>query len=166
MTSQIRTRARWLPDEPSDDELDEELVREVLLSQHDRLRKLLRALDAAAIDAIRGLSRPTPDLRAGLEEAAQALTDHMRGEERNLATLIPRSAGSDRALARLREDHARQRDEIQSMRRLSATHDDTITLALAIRAFIADVCIDMDLEDRTYLAVQRAADLEALEPEA
>jgi hypothetical protein len=52
------------------------------------------------------------------------------------------------------------------MRRLGATCDDAITLALAVRAFIADVCTDMDLEDRTYLAAQRADDFAALEPEA
>ena len=42
------------------------------------------------------------------------------------------------------------------MRRLAATSDDGISLALAVRAFVADVLLDMNMEDRTYLGIARS----------
>jgi iron-sulfur cluster repair protein YtfE (RIC family) len=135
------------------DELDHDTVRRVLVEQHERLRGLLRTLDAKAVTAIQSESRPGPDLHAALENVAQALADHMRDEERAIVTLLPRTRASGLALGTLHEDHARQRDELASICRHGATADDAISLALAVRAFVADVLLDMDLEDRRYLSV-------------
>jgi hypothetical protein len=150
MSEETKHRIQWPPAELEEDEIDERAAREILLAQHDRLRLLLDALDAGAAEVIRSESRPAPELRGPLENAAQALADHMRGEERALAVLLPRTAAANLRL--LREEHARQRDELATIRRLAASSDDAISLALAVRAFVADVRIDMDLEDQRYLS--------------
>jgi hypothetical protein len=136
----------------SDDEIDEDRVREILVDQHERLRALLGALDAKAIAVVR-TCQSAPDMHAALEKIVQSLTDHMSSEERTIVTLLPRTQDSGRALRILREDHARQLEELESMLRCAARADDAISLALAVRAFVADVLLDMDLEDRRYLAV-------------
>jgi iron-sulfur cluster repair protein YtfE (RIC family) len=92
-------------------------------------------------------------MHAALEKILQSLTDHVRHEERVLVTLLPRTQDSGRSLRLLREDHALQLEELESMRRCAARSDDAISLALAIRAFVADVQLEMDLEDRRYLSV-------------
>jgi len=152
MGTETRHRLRWLPSDLDEDELDVHVLREVLLAQHDRLRSLLDALEAGAVSVIGSPSRPPLDLRGPLETAAEALADHMRGEERALAMLLPRGATTASELAKLCDDHARQREDLESMRRLAASSDDAISLALAVRAFVADVRLDMDLEDRRYLS--------------
>jgi iron-sulfur cluster repair protein YtfE (RIC family) len=136
----------------ADDHL-EDTVRHVLVEQHARLRELLRALDAKAVAVIRAEPAPGPGLEAALEETVQALTDHIRGEDHAIAMLLPHTPESDRALEQLREEHARQHDELESMRRCCASSDDALSLALAVRALVADVLLDMDLEDRRYLSV-------------
>jgi hypothetical protein len=152
VAAETRHRVRWLPPERDEDELDRQLIREVLLAQHDRLRALFTALDARAVAVIRSESRPAPDLRGPLDQAAQALDDHLRGEERALAAILRSGPETAASLARLHEDHVRQREDIEAMRRLAASADDAISLALAVRAFAADVRLDMDLEDQRYLA--------------
>ena len=42
------------------------------------------------------------------------------------------------------------------MRGLAAHSVDVMTLALAVRAFVADVLLDMDMEDRRFLLDERA----------
>jgi hypothetical protein len=139
------------PDARIKDALDRRAVRRVLVEQHARLRELLRALDAKAVAVIRPPCAGAAELRAGLDEAVRTLTEHIEGEERVIAELLPRTRASERALEALREDHGRQCDELEAMRRCGATSDDAISVALAVRAFVADVLLDMDVEDRRYL---------------
>ena len=136
----------------SNDTHDVDAARRGLLEQHERLRVLLRALDAKAVAVIRTPSGQGPDLRPALEDTAQILTDHMRGEERALTELLPKTRAPANALGSLREDHARQTEELDRMRRCAASWDDAISLALAVRAFVADVLLDMKEEDRRYLS--------------
>jgi hypothetical protein len=136
-----------------DGELDEAQVRDILLAQHDRLRSLLAGLDTRAVGVIRGESRRPAAVDGAFEETAEALSYHMRAEEQALAALISRRAPSGRELLRLRQEHRRQRNELDRMRRLAASSKDAISLALAVRAFVANVLLDMDLEDRRYLSV-------------
>jgi len=96
-------------------------------------------------DALSGL-----DLCASLEAAAKTLTDHIRNEEPLVALMLPPGAPRSESLARLHEDHVRQIGEIESMQRLARTSDDVVSLALAIRAFVDDVRLDMDVEDRRF----------------
>ena len=136
----------------SNDAHDADAVRRVLLEQHERLRELLRALDAKAVAVIRTQSSQGPDLRPALEDTAQILTDHMRGEERALTELLPKNRALKNDLGSLLEDHQRQAEELHRMRRCAASWDDAISLALAVRAFVADLLLDMDEEDRRYLS--------------
>lgn len=143
----------------SDDELDGEGVRKLLVEQHGSLRVLLSALDAKA-DAVARTCRPEPDMHAALEKVLRSLSNHIRHEERVLVTFLPRTQDSGRSLRLLREDHALQLEELESLRRSAARSDDAISLALAIRAFVADVQLEMDLEDRRYLCEKRSAHAE------
>jgi hypothetical protein len=147
-----RTAERWQPPRFVDEELDEDRLREGLVAQHTRLRAVLGRLDARARAVIRtGASSPAALARA-FDGVAATLADHTRCEERALARLLPRSAAAARALARLREDHRRQHAELDAMARLAAGADDGITFALSVRAFVSDVLLDMDTEDRRYLS--------------
>jgi hypothetical protein len=136
----------------AEDELDQDAVFRVLLQQHSRLRALLGDVDGRAVAVLRAREEPGPALGSALENMVQALTDHMRGEERALTTLMPRTRNSGRELTFLREEHRRQRAELEAMRRRAAGADDAISLALAARAFVADVLTDMDFEERRYLS--------------
>jgi iron-sulfur cluster repair protein YtfE (RIC family) len=142
----------WPPWELDDGELDATQVRDILLAQHDRLRSLLAGLDTRAVGVIRGESRRPVALDGAFEETAEALSYHMRAEEQAFAELMPRTASFGTELDRLREEHEQQRDELERMRRLAASSDDAISLALAVRAFVADVRLDMESEDRRYLS--------------
>jgi hypothetical protein len=152
MTRATTRRRRWQPPKFTDEELDEDHVREELVAQHARLRALLSRLEGQALEVIH-VGRGSPaTLAAAFGEIATALTDHTRGEERALTRLLPSTAEAARALALLREDHRCQREELAAMSRLAAACDDAITLALAVRAFVSDVRLDMDAEDRRYLS--------------
>ena len=131
-------------------ERDEALARRVLRSEHEHLRVLLAALDDRARGVMRGDAPSGLDLRASLEAAAKALADHIRSEEPVVAMMLPPGAPRSESLARLHEDHVRQIEEIETMQRLARTSDDVISLALAIRAFVDDVRLDMDVEDRRF----------------
>jgi len=143
------TAARGSSPRP-DGALDEGQARRVLVEQHGHLRALLGALDAAAVTVVR-TCEPAPAMRGDLEKVGQALTSHMSDEERTIDGLLPRTKESDRARQLLREDHARQLEDLESVLRGAARSDDAISLALMVRAFVADVLLDMDLEDRRYL---------------
>jgi hypothetical protein len=136
----------------AEDELDRDAVFRVLLEQHSRLRALLGDVDGRAVAVLDARARPGPALKNALEDMVQALTDHMRGEERALTTLLPRTRASGRELTFLRAEHVRQRAELEAMRRQAASADDALTLALAARAFVADVLMDMDFEEKRYLS--------------
>ena len=136
--------------EPNGPETDEALARRVLRSEHEHLRGLLAALDDRACGLIHGDALSGLDLCASLEAATKALIDHIRNEEPVVASMLPPGALRSESLARLHEDHVRQIEEIETMQQLARTSDDVISLALAIRAFVDDVRLDMDVEDRRF----------------
>lgn len=152
MSRAIERRRRWRRPKLIDDDVDEARVRETLMAQHERLRAMLVVLDTRALDIIRGGTCAQTELAGALANAASALDDHMRGEERLLAEVLPHSAPAVRGRAFMREDHDRQREELRAMSRLALRCDDTITFALAVRAFVSDVRLDMDAEDRRFLS--------------
>jgi hypothetical protein len=133
-------------------EQDRDEVFRVLLEQHSRLRALLGDVDGRAVAVLNAKTQPGPALQSALENVVQALTDHMGGEERALTTLLPRTRASGRELLFLRAEHTRQRAELEAMRRRAVTADDALSLALAARAFVADVLMDMDFEEKRYLS--------------
>jgi hypothetical protein len=145
---------RWQPPKFTDEELDEDRVREALVGQHARLRGLLERLERHALEIIRAGKGSALELAGAFTEISTALADHARGEERALAKLLPSTAAAARALALLREAHRCQREELAAMWRMAACCDDAITLALAVRAFVSDVRLDMDAEDRRYLSAR------------
>jgi len=146
------TERRWQPPRFVDETFDEDRVRRGLVAQHELLRARLAALDAQALEIVRGGSCTPAELAEGFGGLAALLADHMRNEEGALAQLLPRTAAAARALAFVRDEHRRQRQELEAMSRLAARGDDAITLALAVRAFVCDVRLDMDAEDSRYLA--------------
>jgi hypothetical protein len=152
MSRTLERRRRWQPPRFIDEEIDEDRLRQMLVSQHDRLRAMLTSLDRQAVEVIRGGTCSPRELGRRFAGIASALDDHTRGEERALTRLLPRTAAAARALERLREDHLGQRDELRAMSRLATRCDDGITLALAIRALVSDALLEMETEDRRYLS--------------
>jgi Hemerythrin HHE cation binding domain len=161
MSRAIERRRRRQRPKLIDGEVDQAHVRETLMAQHERLRAMLAVLDAKALDLIRGGTCAQTELAGALANAASALDDHMRGEERILAQALPHTASAVRGRTLVREDHDRQREELRAMSRLALRCDDTITLALAVRAFVSDVRLDMDAEDRRFLSEWLRADVPA-----
>jgi hypothetical protein len=154
-TKAMAARERRRRPQLNDDDQDQDAVFRVLLGQHSRLRALLGDVDGRAVAVIGAKTTPGPALQSALENVVQALTDHMRGEERALTTMLPRTRSSGRELTFLRAEHTRQRAELEAMRRRAASSDDAISLALAARAFVADVLMDMDFEEKRYLTSSR-----------
>ena len=120
MTRATTRRRRWQPPRFTDEELDEDRVREALVAQHARLRALLSWLEHQALEVIQAGKGSATKLAAAFGEIATALTDHTRGEERALTRLLPSTATAARALALLREDHRCQHEELEAMSRLAA----------------------------------------------
>jgi hypothetical protein len=154
MSRAIERGRRWQPPQFVDEELDEDRVREALVAQHDRLRAMLANVDARALEVIRGAVAVRTELASAVADITAALDDHMRGEERVFAKLLPRTAPAGRALALLHEAHRCQREELAAIARLAARCDDGITLALAVRGFVSDMRLDMDAEDVRYLSAR------------
>jgi hypothetical protein len=97
-------------------------------SSRQQLRARLDALDALALDLIQCGACSPARLAAAFERLRRALA----------------------------EDHRGQQEELAAMTRLCATCDDGISLALAVRAFVSDVRLDLDAEDRRQLSKRRA----------
>jgi iron-sulfur cluster repair protein YtfE (RIC family) len=123
-------------------------VRDEILRQHKRLRVSLQQLDFAAQWAVRA-DHPAPlDMERRLDQLLLELAAHMSFEENELARAdaSPGAWGPDDR-ARLAQEHQRQREELRRIARDAQTTDDRISLALAIRAFVSDVLLDMSLEE-------------------
>jgi hypothetical protein len=77
-------------------------------------------------------------------------------EERAIAEdSIKRGARSQIDGTQLREEHVRQREELERIVREADSSDDRITLALAIRGFVSDVLLDMSLEEGRLVSMSR-----------
>lgn len=142
---------RWRPPKLAGD-ADDDAARATLLEQHVRLRIALDELDRQAIEVVRTGTCSRPTLAAALEATATWLCEHMADEERALERLLPPTDAAAVALARLREDHQRQRGELHAMCRLARASGDAISLALGVRGFVADARLDLDVEDERFLA--------------
>jgi hypothetical protein len=114
--------------------------------QHDRLRSMLARLDAEAERVVRGETRLRAHVHRLFDAVEPELVAHLAFEEAALART------GDAAFARICARHAGQRDELARLARDVACADDEITLALELRAFVADLLLDMDAEDRAFAA--------------
>jgi hypothetical protein len=125
-----------------------------VFSQHEHLRGLLRMLDGDAERVVRAETTPRTDLPEVFALVARALSGHLDFEEALLTAGRAAEPARGRpplaVLARLCEEHARQREELARLSREARGADDRITLALDVRAFIADLLLDMEIEDRAF----------------
>jgi hypothetical protein len=129
------------------------MVLEQILAQHEELRGLLGDLDQDAIRIIRAERRTPSDLPGKVEAITAALRAHMEFEERALNSPdAPWEDWGRDSISKLAEEHTRQRDELVRIARAAAGSDDLISLALTIRAFVSDVRLDMQIEERRFLA--------------
>jgi hypothetical protein len=129
-----------------------------VLAQHEHLRALLRMVDGEAERVVRAETHPRSELPRVFALFARALSVHLDCEDELLAEsggVAPTRARP--VLARVCDEHARQRDEMLRLSRRALGADDRITLALEIRAFVSDVFLDMDIEDRAFLGPRAAA---------
>lgn len=96
-------------------------VREHVLTDHEKLRKMLDSLEAIAGDVLSGERRLVGPLRDCAEEVLARLADHMRWEDRHLSEALREADawGEERAAA-LAEEHRQQRtmlhDAIERLR--------------------------------------------------
>jgi predicted phage gp36 major capsid-like protein len=128
-------------------------VREQILAQHEELRVMFREVDEEATRIIRAERRMPSDLTGKLEASTVALRNHMEFEEQALTSgNAPHEDWGRDAAKQLAEEHARQREELARITRAANGADDLISLALMIRAFVADVGLDMQLEERRFLS--------------
>jgi hypothetical protein len=124
-----------------------------VFAQHEHLRDLLRMLDGEAERVVRAETKPRTELPELFGLVARALAVHLDYEEELLAADAEKNPEPLRlrpVLARVCQEHVRQREEIARLSREAKHADDRIALALEIRAFIADLLLDMDIEDRAF----------------
>jgi hypothetical protein len=152
MSRSERSPRRWRPSPFIEDEVDEEVLRDVLVAQRHRVRLALDDLEAKAVDLIDCGTCTPVGLAASIEAMGDVLGSHARAEERLLAKLLPGDARATQALARVREHHGAELDQLAALGRLAATGDDGVTLALAVRAFVSDVRLDMSSDLRQSIA--------------
>jgi hypothetical protein len=134
-------------------------VRDRILEQHGSLRELLRqSLDATTRafqpegPGIDELSRLMHDLRA-------RFWAHLAFEERTLLPILVRLDpwGPER-VADLREEHARQRAELDTLVEGIAGATESDRLALTLRSLATDLLLDMAEEERGCLDSQALRD--------
>ena len=123
-------------------------VRDDILQQHARLRRRLDNLDANAQGVVRSDLTGASELTRMLDGLLHDLAAHMAFEERALARAPSLPGTWDPGdLERLEKEHERQREELARIEREALHPDDPLSLALAIRSFIADVRLDMSMEE-------------------
>jgi len=123
-------------------------VRDDILGQHAGLRVLLAQLDATAERVVRSDRCVCSDLDRALETLVRELANHLAFEEAALSALSgPAGGWHPDELTRLGREHERQREELARITREACGADDPISLALAVRAFVADVLLDMTVEE-------------------
>jgi hypothetical protein len=126
-------------------------VRAQVLEQHVGLRRLLQeALDAST----RGLTDPDDPAALGdvVLELRQRMVAHLLFEERSLLPVLAEVDlwGPERTQA-LREEHARQRAELDTLVEGMQSEWDVERTALALRSLATDLLIDMAEEERVSL---------------
>jgi hypothetical protein len=135
-------------------------VRGEVLDQHKVLRQLLHgALEATT----RGLPEGALEL-AALADTARELRRrfhaHLTFEERALLPVIARDElwGPERASS-LREEHVRQRSELDTLVEGIESGWDLPRLALALRSLVVDLVRDMDEEEQGTLRLDLLEEL-------
>jgi len=134
-------------------------VRDRILEQHDDLRALLQqSLDVttraftAEGPGLDELARLTHDLRARFRA-------HLAFEERTLFPVLERlDVWGPERVAELRDEHARQRAELDTLIEGLATEWDQPRMALTLRSLTTELLLDMEDEERGCLSSEALRD--------
>lgn len=126
-------------------------VRRTILEQHRGLRGLFQLAVAHTTKALRG-AEDRARLATVVEEIAQRFRDHLALEERILVPVLRDSDvfGPER-VRQLIDEHARQREELDTLRAGIIDGWDAAMLATALRSLVTDFFADMLEEERTIL---------------
>jgi iron-sulfur cluster repair protein YtfE (RIC family) len=120
-------------------------VRTELLAQHERLRRLATAAEAAARSFLRGGS--ASDLRQTIADLRQALADHNALEE---SVLEPILRGGD-AFGSLRVERMIQEHRAEHTVMFESLDGDDLTVAELFPEFVEELIAHMAAEERTFL---------------
>lgn len=133
---------------------DAAAVRQEILSQHMELRRLLDCTNRL-VQAVAPEAEYVKRLRSGAAVLLRSLERHMVYEEAVLVPILRETDtwGGLRA-DRLIVEHARQREELQTMADLSTQEQDGRGIGLALQALIADVLADMKHEEASHLTIE------------
>jgi iron-sulfur cluster repair protein YtfE (RIC family) len=124
------------------------IVRCQVVEQHGVLRELLRRVHDVATQVLQHEGHQGEPLAELVSELRAQLLSHLAFEERALQPLLGNADAADAGRAlRLREEHARQREEINTLSEGAAWEPDR--LAWAARSLVTDLLRDMDDEERS-----------------
>jgi iron-sulfur cluster repair protein YtfE (RIC family) len=127
--------------------LTAEQVRERIVDEHQRLRRLLVDVQGLA----RGValeSTMLPALRSALHVLLVEFALHIESEERILLPLLERDESGSAQADSLRRDHERQRNQLRAMfAKIDADASEAAWLAEATDGFVLSVLRDMRDEE-------------------
>jgi iron-sulfur cluster repair protein YtfE (RIC family) len=124
------------------------IVRDQVLEQHQTLRTMfLRALDATTL-SLRGDGPDLADLGTLALDLRQRFRAHLTFEEHMLVPVLAQLDlwGPERVQA-LREEHARQRAELETIVEGIKSDWDVARLAVVLRSLVTDLLRDMEEEE-------------------
>jgi hypothetical protein len=135
---------------PSSEPLSSGRFRDVIVAEHDTLRRLIAQTVEVANSSVAG---ELDELRAAARQLYVTLEEHMSFEDQMLPVALRDVIGWGPALeARIAEDHERQRQEVVGA--LEALEADTLSwaeLAAVVRAFATNLLLDMEREEEGLL---------------
>jgi hypothetical protein len=134
-------------------------VRERVLEQHRTLRELLRQSIETTTRSLQP-DGPDAEVLSGLVQDLRArFRAHLAFEEHALLPVLAHLDlwGPER-VRDLREEHARQRAELDTLVEGTESRWDVGRLALTLRSLVTDLLLDMDEEERGCLSAELLRD--------
>jgi hypothetical protein len=134
-------------------------VRDRVLEQHGELRELLRQSLDATTRAFRHEGPGIDELSRLIHDLRKRFRAHLTFEERTLLPILAQLDpwGPER-VADLRDEHARQRAQLDTLVEGIQGAWERERLALTLRSLATDLLIDMDEEERGCLESQTLRD--------
>lgn len=128
-------------------------VRDRILEQHGDLRALLQQSLAATTRAFAHEGPGLDELARLAHELRARFRAHLAFEERTLFPVLERLDlwGLER-VGDMRDEHDRQRAEVETLIDGLASHWDGERIALTLRSLVTDLLLDMEEEERGCLA--------------
>jgi hypothetical protein len=130
-----------------------------VLEQHEVLRLVLQRLLDETTSALATSTASKDGLVESTRDLANRFRGHLAFEERHLIPILANEScwGQERVAA-LREEHERQRAELETLMAGVEGDWDAARAAFVVRSLVTDLLLDMEEEERGVLAAECLSD--------